>query len=124
MIVQENTFDWNTTDHRMLAMSLCMTGSDLNSSSKPWATQRKANWWTIGGQIFLPNIFRWRTWCTRSSTSRATWRSCWGGNPSLCLTETTTQSWPPCRSGPSAPCFSAPEYYLEFLNFDIDNMSN
>lgn len=62
-IVKDNVFDWDMTDHRldlnntqpacllpsnipniqyrMLAMSLCMTGSDLNSSSKPWTVQRK-----------------------------------------------------------------------------------
>ena len=28
---------------RMLAMSLCMTGSDLNSSSKPWTVQKKTS---------------------------------------------------------------------------------
>ena len=54
-IVKENVFDWHTPDHRlflkshiidiikiisrMLAMALCMTGSDLNSSSKPWEVQ-------------------------------------------------------------------------------------
>ena len=27
----------------MLAMSLCMTGSDLNSSSKPWTVQKKTS---------------------------------------------------------------------------------
>ena len=27
-IVKENSFDWAVTDHRMLAMSLCMTGKD------------------------------------------------------------------------------------------------
>ena len=32
-----------TSLHRLLAMSLCMTGSDLNSSSKPWAIQRKVS---------------------------------------------------------------------------------
>ena len=42
-IVKENTFDWDVTDHRMLAMSLCMTGSDLNSSSKPWVVQRRVS---------------------------------------------------------------------------------
>ena len=54
-IVKENVFDWEHPDHRwimvlaiitnflscirMLAMALCMTGSDLNSSSKPWEVQ-------------------------------------------------------------------------------------
>ena len=42
-IVKENSFDWAVSDHRMLAMALCMTGSDLNSSSKPWAVQRKTS---------------------------------------------------------------------------------
>ena len=32
-----------TTLHRLLAMSLCMTGSDLSSSSKPWPIQRKVS---------------------------------------------------------------------------------
>lgn len=31
------------TFSRMLAMSLCMTGSDLNSSSKPWPVQKKTS---------------------------------------------------------------------------------
>lgn len=30
-IVKENTFDWAVTDHRMLAMSLCMTGQSSSS---------------------------------------------------------------------------------------------
>ena len=38
-IVKESAFDWSVGEHRSLAMSLCMTGSDLNSSSKPWQTQ-------------------------------------------------------------------------------------
>ena len=38
-IVKESKFDWSEAEHRNLAMSLCMTGSDLNSSSKPWQTQ-------------------------------------------------------------------------------------
>ena len=38
-IVKEAGFDWAVGEHRRLAMSLCMTGSDLNSSSKPWQTQ-------------------------------------------------------------------------------------
>ena len=42
-IVKENSFDWTITDHRMLAMSLCMTGSDLNSSSKPWTIQQRVS---------------------------------------------------------------------------------
>ena len=32
-----------TSLHRLLAMSLCMTGSDLSSSSKPWPIQRKVS---------------------------------------------------------------------------------
>ena len=38
-IVKENKFSWTEPEHRRLAMALCMTGSDLNSSSKPWLTQ-------------------------------------------------------------------------------------
>ena len=38
-IVKENKFSWTDPEHRHLAMALCMTGSDLNSSSKPWLTQ-------------------------------------------------------------------------------------
>ena len=38
-IVKENKFSWTEPEHRHLAMALCMTGSDLNSSSKPWLTQ-------------------------------------------------------------------------------------
>ena len=38
-IVKEDQFDWSISDHRHLAMSLCMTGSDLSSSSKPWPIQ-------------------------------------------------------------------------------------
>ena len=37
--MKENRFDWTEPEHRRLAMALCMTGSDLNSSSKPWMTQ-------------------------------------------------------------------------------------
>ena len=42
-IVKEEQFDWNISDHRHLAMSLCMTGSDLSSSSKPWPVQRRVS---------------------------------------------------------------------------------
>ena len=38
-IVKEGSFSWTDPEHRRLAMALCMTGSDLNSSSKPWKTQ-------------------------------------------------------------------------------------
>ena len=38
-IVKEDRFNWEEPEHRHLAMALCMTGSDLNSSSKPWLTQ-------------------------------------------------------------------------------------
>ena len=38
-IVKEDRFNWKEPEHRHLAMALCMTGSDLNSSSKPWLTQ-------------------------------------------------------------------------------------
>ena len=38
-IVKEGAFSWTDPEHRRLAMALCMTGSDLNSSSKPWQTQ-------------------------------------------------------------------------------------
>ena len=38
-IVKEGSFSWTDPEHRRLAMALCMTGSDLNSSSKPWQTQ-------------------------------------------------------------------------------------
>ena len=42
-IVKENKFDWQDSEHRRLAMALCMTGSDLNSSSKPWETQLRTS---------------------------------------------------------------------------------
>ena len=42
-IVKEDQFDWNISDHRHLAMALCMTGSDLSSSSKPWPIQRRVS---------------------------------------------------------------------------------
>lgn len=42
-IVKDNVFDWDQPDHRMLAMALCMTGSDLNSSSKPWEVQYRTS---------------------------------------------------------------------------------
>ena len=42
-IVKENKFDWEDSEHRRLAMALCMTGSDLNSSSKPWETQLRTS---------------------------------------------------------------------------------
>lgn len=38
-IVQENTFNWQNPEHRMLLQAISMTGSDLSASAKPWDIQ-------------------------------------------------------------------------------------
>lgn len=38
-IVEQGTFSWSSTDHRMLLQAITMTGSDLSASAKPWDIQ-------------------------------------------------------------------------------------
>ncbi|CAG9768016.1 unnamed protein product [Ceutorhynchus assimilis] len=38
-IVEERTFTWSNTEHRMLLQAISMTGSDLSASAKPWDIQ-------------------------------------------------------------------------------------
>uniref|UniRef100_A0A6M2DJ87 Phosphodiesterase n=1 Tax=Xenopsylla cheopis TaxID=163159 RepID=A0A6M2DJ87_XENCH len=39
MLVAEDNFSWNMPEHRLLVQALCMTGSDLSASAKPWDIQ-------------------------------------------------------------------------------------
>ncbi|XP_026470475.1 probable 3',5'-cyclic phosphodiesterase pde-5 isoform X2 [Ctenocephalides felis] len=39
MLLAEDNFSWNMPEHRMLVHALCMTGSDLSASAKPWDIQ-------------------------------------------------------------------------------------
>lgn len=38
-IVEQGSFSWSNTDHRMLLQAITMTGSDLSASAKPWDIQ-------------------------------------------------------------------------------------
>ncbi|XP_013786130.1 probable 3',5'-cyclic phosphodiesterase pde-5 [Limulus polyphemus] len=40
-LIDEDSFSWKNTEHRLLAEAICMTACDLCSSSKPWDQQQE-----------------------------------------------------------------------------------
>ena len=96
-IVKENSFDWQEPEHRRLAMALCMTGSDLNSSSKPWETQFRTS--KLVYSEFHEQVKHLKH-CQSSKIAkpREMSKSCWVGNQFLCLTETIILRLLQCRS--------------------------
>ena len=81
----------------MLAMALCMTGSDLNSSSKPWEVQFRTSKIVyaefheqVSQEILFPFIIK-------ENQLREMWKKLLDGNLFHCLIETTIQNWLPCR---------------------------
>ena len=81
----------------MLAMALCMTGSDLNSSSKPWEVQFRTSkivYAEFHEQVSQQVCFAFER---RENYFREMLKKLLDGNLFHCLIETTIQNWLPCR---------------------------